>query len=211
VSLHQHSHRSNQIIQNGALNKMTDLILLKDWQKTTIELWRPVKDFPGYEVSNQGRLRSWWQVSGTGRIKDSVWHILTGGLDRGGYRGFILCRDGKPRVRRKLHRLVATTFLPPPIRVEQTTVNHKNNVSSDNRVDNLEWCTVHENNAHAKAIGMTPYGERNQGAKLESEQVLAIRASGSSNWHEYKQTGQLYGISDHQVFRIITRRSWAHL
>ena len=49
-----------------------------------------------------------------------------------------------------VQRLVTEAFLPKPSNPEQTQVNHKNMDRLDNRVENLEWMTVSENNQHAK-------------------------------------------------------------
>lgn len=108
------------------------------------EIWkRVVLDGVTYnkEVSNFGRFRS----SVTGEI-----HAQT---DNGaGYLSVGLASKSKyvEGKRVYIHRLVATMFLNNPLSLPQ--VNHKDCDKSNNRVDNLEWCTRSDNilDAHAK-------------------------------------------------------------
>ena len=67
-------------------------------------------------------------------------------LDKDGYLKTALRKNGVRKYLR-VHRLVAQTFLENPN--DLPVVNHKNGIKSDNRLDNLEWCTVSENTKHA--------------------------------------------------------------
>jgi hypothetical protein len=68
-------------------------------------------------------------------------------MDNGkGYKSFNTSING---VRKKyyVHRVVALLYIPNPKNLKE--VNHKNGIKSDNRVENLEWCTRKENVQHA--------------------------------------------------------------
>lgn len=56
-----------------------------------------------------------------------------------------LCKNGKVYYK-KVHRLVAETFIPNPKNLR--CVNHKDGNKKNNHVSNLEWATNSENTKH---------------------------------------------------------------
>lgn len=103
------------------------------------EIW---KDVVGYE--------GLYQVSNLGRVKRNR-HIKSTSLDRGGYVTVSLCKKSNQKTL-KMHRLVALSFIPNPLR--KKTVNHIDGNKKNNCVDNLEWSTYSENHKHAYKLGL---------------------------------------------------------
>lgn len=98
-------------------------------------VWKEIKDFPDYSVSDTGLVRStkyWGQFN----RKDSE-GLLQQRTDKAGYKFVNLYKNGH-MYSRKVHRLVAEAFLPNPNNYPQ--INHKDEVKSNNIADNLEWC-----------------------------------------------------------------------
>lgn len=100
-----------------------------------VEEWRIVEEFPNYACSNLGKIKS---------LKSGK--ILKPSKNSKGYEQVVLYIDSKLFCTRKVHRIVACTFLENFENLPQ--VNHKNKIVGDNRVDNLEWCTPGYNQAH---------------------------------------------------------------
>lgn len=92
------------------------------------EIWRDIPWYAGkYRVSNLGRV-----------IKNGAYIALH---NHKWYRSVSIW--GKTK---SVHRLVWQLFICNPVR--KPCINHKNWVKHDNRVDNLEWCTISENILH---------------------------------------------------------------
>lgn len=106
------------------------------------EEWRDAPGYEGlYQVSNLGRVRT---------IRDGreykAGYILKGKRNRYGYVEPALTNGGR-RTLVLVHRLVAEAFIPNPLKL--ATVNHKNGVKTDNRVENLEWMSRRDNALHS--------------------------------------------------------------
>jgi len=110
-------------------------------KKIIMETWEKIVGQKGqYFISNFGRVRSIINHHGTDE------RIIAPALDKRGYQR--VCLGNRPdRATYKVHRLVAMAFIPNP--KNKRTVNHKNGIKDDNRVENLEWATDSENSLHS--------------------------------------------------------------
>lgn len=112
------------------------------------EIWKDIKGYEGlYQVSNLGNVRS-FPRKGT-HSKEIT--ILKYEFNHKGYKQVGLTKKCKVHTKR-IHRLVAETFISNP--ENKLQVNHINGDKTDNRVENLEWCTNEYNMAHSWKIGL---------------------------------------------------------
>lgn len=106
------------------------------------EIWRDIDGFPGYQVSNLGRIRSCLK-------KQGEWRIMSPCITNDGYERVSLRTGIRKSKSLSVHRLVAKTFVPGYR--EGLQVNHKDENTQNNRADNLEWVTQYENNHYGTA------------------------------------------------------------
>ena len=100
------------------------------------EIWKDIKGSEGkYQVSNLGRIQS-LNYRGSGKN-----HILSTTIING-YTAIVFRVNGVYKSH-LVHRLVAEAFIPNP--EGKPHVDHINTVRTDNRVENLRWCTRAEN------------------------------------------------------------------
>ena len=109
------------------------------------EIWKDIKGFEGrYQVSNMGRVRSLdrWTLNDRPYFVKGM--MLKLSLNKGkGYLRVSLSDGHRNYKHYEVHRLVALHFVPGY--KEGLVVNHKNEKKTDNRAENLEWCTYQYN------------------------------------------------------------------
>lgn len=146
-----------------------------------------LKDIVGYE--------GLYKVSNLGYVKGKK-GILKPYINLRGYYSVCLVKHNKPKTYR-LHRIVAQAFIPNPDNKPQ--VNHIDGDKSNNKAENLEWCTQSENMKHAFRIGLCNNKRNGQGiravsvAQLDKDNnIVAIYAS-------QKVAGRINNISPNTI------------
>lgn len=162
------------------------------------EIWKICEDFPRWEISTLGNLR--W-------IKDSK-PVYTR-KEKRGYTVAQITIHGKIKTV-KVHRLVAKAFLENP--ENKRCVNHKDSCKTNNKVNNLEWCTHVENNRHARENGLTPTlrGSQHGMAKI-GEELVHLICQDLVNGSTYLEIMEKFGVTRNQAMKITYRLTWKHI
>jgi len=117
-------------------------------------LWKDVPNYEGYyEVSNTGLVRSKNGV----RKPQKSWD---------GYLFVKLCKKGECK-KIKIHRLVALAFIPNPNNLPE--INHKDEDTTNNVVENLEWCNRTYNNNYGTRSARAAIGISKANSKRVSQ------------------------------------------
>lgn len=113
------------------------------------EIWKDVKGYEGlYRVSNLGKVKSMAKIIGRRYVGE---RLLKQRISTQGYKMVSFCKNYKI-FNASVHRLIAEAFIPNPL--NKPFINHKNGIKTDNRIENLEWCTQSENVSHDYKIGL---------------------------------------------------------
>lgn len=114
------------------------------------EIWKAYPLCISYEVSNLGGLRSVDRyLTLGGNLKKRHARFIKGKVLRPDkvYTGH-LCFHVPGQGKTGVHRMVMNTFMPNTDPTKKH-VNHINGIKTDNRLENLEWCTPSENTLHS--------------------------------------------------------------
>ena len=156
-----------------------------------MEHWKPI---PGFEhcgeISNLGRIRS-----SRGLIRKTV--VGNNGYIRVGLKKI----DGKNTNYVTVHRLVALAFCGEY--QEGFTVNHINGVKTDNRAENLEWCSSKNNVRHAYRLGLRKNSHRKPVIPHEHKDMLKNEISSGKT---YRELADHYGVHMSAMWFFINGR-----
>ena len=147
--------------------------------KPKLEILKPVKGYPNYEVSNYGRL---FIVKDGKRVEKK----LRPCDNRSKYLSVTLWNKGKKK-KICIHNLVALTFIGKI--PKGYVVDHINNNPSDNYVTNLQIITVSENARRA--------AEYSKGMKIGSKFKGGFKYDLKINAYiklRYQELGSYYGV-----------------
>jgi len=160
------------------------------------EQWLPIDDFPDYEISDLGRVRS------HKRKKPKILSPVSFGR----YMALYLFKDTHKHVK-YIHQLVAQAFLGPQLNLD---VRHLDGDRNNNCLTNLAYGTRKENMADALSHGTTARGEKCPHSKLTDSKVIELRKLRLEGVTVPKLS-QMFGINIRNVYRALTGESWSHI
>jgi hypothetical protein len=158
---------------------------------------RPIPGYPGYQVTNDGRvvgMKGGW---------------LNQRPNHDGYMTVIIRHGGQSRPM-LVHRLVALAWLPSQPSPEHEQVAHWDGNPTNNHASNLRWATRVQNEADKLRHGRDNRGERHGHAKLTVQQVREIRKAAAGRVSQSALALQ-YGVSRSAVSLVVSRRTWSHV
>lgn len=155
-----------------------------------------------FEISTYGRLRN-----------KATQHVYKLDVLSSGYcsvRTTLGSRNKKIHI--LIHKAVAYTFLNNENNLPE--VNHKDGNKENNYVDNLEWCTSHENQQHKYDAGLFDKSliscENNHNAKLTMQEVEYIRQNYIKGSHEFgtRAMAKKFAVSSPTILSVIKYETW---
>lgn len=155
-----------------------------------------------------------FEISTYGRLKNiNTQYIYKPNVLNSGYcsvRTTVGSRSDKIHI--LIHKAVAYTFIDNPDDLPE--VNHKDGNKENNKVENLEWCTSHENQQHKYDIGLFDKskisGENNHNSKLTIDDVEYIRKNYIKGSKEFgaRALSRKFDVASPTILSVINYETW---
>lgn len=173
-----------------------------------VVVYRPIEGFPGYEIGDNGKVRSYWKRTAHGRGKGTSFILspipkTMKPTPSHGYLRVALSRD-KAQSTCRVHVLVLTAFVGP--RPPGLQACHKNGKRHDCRLSNLRWGTPSSNQLDRWKHGTMSFHL----AKLTARQVRSI----VSRFARGESRGELsyrFRVDRGTINRVLRGSSWSHV
>lgn len=163
------------------------------------EIWKRSTEVDRFEVSNLGNIR---------RFRDKGVTYVNKKHKKKYY--CILYKVGGKAKSAKIHRLVAKEFCSNPLC--KPYVNHINGIKTDNRSDNLEWCTPKENSTHARDLGLLPSSKGSlNGRALINEELVHYICRDYVKGLKPSEVITKYGVTRNQAIKIKCKTTWKEI
>lgn len=175
----------------------------------SVEKWKPIQGWEGYEVSDLGNVRSFKRAS-AGRKYVARYDLPPRAKKQRLINGYpaVLLSDNGVKKDRLVHGLVLEAFVCP--RPDGMQAAHNDGNRRNNVITNLRWATPVENNADKILHGTHQIGSRGSRARLTESDVLSIRAL----YHEgvsAKELAAKHGVGLSNIWNILSRITWRHI
>lgn len=171
------------------------------------EEWKDIEGYENlYQVSNLGRVKS-LNFKRSGKEK-----IMKSHVNKVGYVAISLYKSGKDKIH-TVHRLVAKHFIPNPDNLPQ--VDHINTNRTDNRVENLKWCTNEENSNNTITKEHMSEGQKGKyGANSNRSKVILqydLNGNFIAKWYGALEIERVLGFKTKHISDVcLGRRKTCH-
>lgn len=140
-----------------------------------------------------------YQISDLGRVRNNKGQILKGYTNNKGYQ-MVHLRTKDSNKLCSIHRLVAIHFIPNPNNLPY--VNHKNEIKTDNRASNLEWCTHSYNINYGTGNKRRSKTKINNTYNTKAVRCIELKKTYPSTREAERQTGidcsQISAVCNHK-------------